>query len=102
MGPMQSGLKFTDRIIQYVAKWAERKTKRASLSKGHVIPPKNYICDVTQANTSAYDYLQNKISTNSYTSSHHWYPQVWLCLMASQSASEDYTFVQSIWLQIVL
>ncbi len=38
MGPMQSGLKFTDRIIQYVAKWAERKTKPASLSKGHVIP----------------------------------------------------------------
>ncbi len=37
MCPMQSGLKFTDRIIQYVAKWAERKTKPASLSKGHVI-----------------------------------------------------------------
>ncbi len=37
MGPMQSGLKFTDRITQYVAKWAERKTKLASPSKGHVI-----------------------------------------------------------------
>ncbi len=43
MGPMQSGLKFTDRITQYVAKWAERKTKRASLSKGHVIPPINIL-----------------------------------------------------------
>ncbi len=38
MGPMQSGLKFTDMIIKYVAKWAEQKTKRVSLSKGHVIP----------------------------------------------------------------
>ncbi len=37
MGPMQSGLKFTDMITQYVAKWAEWKTKRASLSKGHGI-----------------------------------------------------------------
>ncbi len=38
MGPMRSGLKFTDRITQYVATWAERKTKPASPSKGHVIP----------------------------------------------------------------
>ncbi len=41
MGPMQSGLNFTDRIIKYVAKSAERKTKPASPSKGHVIPPKH-------------------------------------------------------------
>ncbi len=39
MGPMQSGLNFTDRIVKYVAKWAERKPKLASPSKGHVIPP---------------------------------------------------------------
>ncbi len=38
MGPMQSGLSFTDRIVKYVAKWAERKTKPASPSKGHMIP----------------------------------------------------------------
>ncbi len=37
MGPMQSGLNFTDRIVKYVAKWAERKTKPASPSRGHVI-----------------------------------------------------------------
>ncbi len=36
MGPMQSGLNFTDRIVKYVAKWAERKTKPASPSRGHV------------------------------------------------------------------
>ncbi len=37
MGPMQSGLKFTDRITKYLTKSAERKTTRASKSKGHVI-----------------------------------------------------------------
>ncbi len=37
MGPMQSGLNFTDRIVKYVAKWAEQKTKPASPSRGHVI-----------------------------------------------------------------
>ncbi len=37
MGLMQSGSNFTDRIVKYVAKWAERKTKPASLSRGHVI-----------------------------------------------------------------
>ncbi len=36
---MQSGLNFTDRIVKYVAKWAEQKTKPASPSRGHVIPP---------------------------------------------------------------
>ncbi len=39
---LQSGLKFTDRITRYVAKWAERKTKPASPSKGHVISPATY------------------------------------------------------------
>ncbi len=39
MGPMQSGLNFTDRIVKYMAKWAERKTKPASPSRGHVILP---------------------------------------------------------------
>ncbi len=38
MCSMQSGLNFTDRIVKYVAKWAERNTKPASPSKGHVIP----------------------------------------------------------------
>ncbi len=37
MGPMQSGSKFTDRIIKYLTKSTERKTTRASKSKGHVI-----------------------------------------------------------------
>ncbi len=37
MGPMQSGSKFTDRIIKYLTECAEWKTTRASLSKGHVI-----------------------------------------------------------------
>ncbi len=37
MGPMQSGSKFTDRIIKYLKKCAEWKTMRASPSKGHVI-----------------------------------------------------------------
>ncbi len=40
MGLMQSGSNFTDRILKYVAKWAERKTKPASPSMGHVIPLK--------------------------------------------------------------
>ncbi len=31
---MQSGSKFTDRIIKYLTKSAERKTMRASKSKG--------------------------------------------------------------------
>ncbi len=38
MDPMQSGSKFTDRITKYLTKSAERKTTRASKSKGHVIP----------------------------------------------------------------
>ncbi len=37
MDPMQSGSKFTDRIIKYLTESAERKTTRASKSKGHVI-----------------------------------------------------------------
>ncbi len=37
MSPMQNGSKFTDRIIKYLTKSAERKTTRASKSKGHVI-----------------------------------------------------------------
>ncbi len=37
MDPMQSGSKFTDRITKYLTKSAERKTTRASKSKGHVI-----------------------------------------------------------------
>ncbi len=37
MSPMQSGSKFTDRIIKYLTKSAERKTTRASKPKGHVI-----------------------------------------------------------------
>ncbi len=37
MGLMQSGSNFTDRIVKYVAKWAERKTKPALPSRGHVI-----------------------------------------------------------------
>ncbi len=37
MSPMQSGSKFTDRITKYLTKSAERKTRRASKSKGHVI-----------------------------------------------------------------
>ncbi len=37
MGLMQSGSNFTDRIVKNVAKWAERKTKPASPSRGHVI-----------------------------------------------------------------
>ncbi len=37
MSPMQNVLKFTDRIIKCLAKSAERKTTRASRSKGHVI-----------------------------------------------------------------
>ncbi len=37
MSPMQSGSKFTDRITKYLTKSAERKTTRASKSKGHVI-----------------------------------------------------------------
>ncbi len=47
MGPMQSGLNFTDRIVKYVAKWAERKTKPASPSRGHVILSLvfNQMCD---------------------------------------------------------
>ncbi len=39
MGLMQSGSNFTDRIVKYVAKWAERKTKPASPSRGHAILP---------------------------------------------------------------
>ncbi len=39
MGLMQSDSNFTDRIVKYLAKWAERKTKPASPSRGHVIPP---------------------------------------------------------------
>ncbi len=39
MSPMQSGLKFTDRITKYLTKSAERKTMRASKSKGQVISP---------------------------------------------------------------
>ncbi len=39
MGLMQSGSNFTDRIVKYVAKRAERKTKPASPPMGHVIPP---------------------------------------------------------------
>ncbi len=38
MGLMQSGSNFTDRIVKYVAKRAERKTKPASPPRGHVIP----------------------------------------------------------------
>ncbi len=38
MSQMQSGSKFTDRITKYLTKSAERKTTRASKSKGHVIP----------------------------------------------------------------
>ncbi len=38
MSPMQNGSKFTDRIIKYLTKSAERKTMRASKPKGHVIP----------------------------------------------------------------
>ncbi len=38
MGLMQSGSNFTDRIVKYVAKRAERKTKPASPPMGHVIP----------------------------------------------------------------
>ncbi len=34
---MQNVLKFTDRIIKYLANSAERKTTRASRSEGHVI-----------------------------------------------------------------
>ncbi len=37
MNPMQNVLKFTDRIIKYLANSAERKTMRASRSEGHVI-----------------------------------------------------------------
>ncbi len=37
MGLMQSDSNFTDRIVKYLAKWAERKTKPASPSRGHVI-----------------------------------------------------------------
>ncbi len=37
MSPMQNVLKFTDRIIKYLANSAERKTTRASRSEGHVI-----------------------------------------------------------------
>ncbi len=37
MDPMQSGLKFTDRIIKYLTKSAEQKTTRASKLKCHVI-----------------------------------------------------------------
>ncbi len=37
MGLMQSGSNFTDRIVKYVAKRAERKTKPASPPRGHVI-----------------------------------------------------------------
>ncbi len=36
-GLMQSDSNFTDRIVKYLAKWAERKTKPASPSRGHVI-----------------------------------------------------------------
>ncbi len=42
MGPIQSGSKFTDRIIKYLTKSTERKTTRASKSKGHVISPHFY------------------------------------------------------------
>ncbi len=42
MDPMQSGSKFTDRITNYLTKSAERKTTRASKSKGHVIPWEYY------------------------------------------------------------
>ncbi len=42
MGLMQSGSKFTDRITKYLTKSAERKTTRASKSKGHVIS-QNYV-----------------------------------------------------------
>ncbi len=37
MSPMQSDSKFTDRITKYLTKSAERKTTRASKSKGHGI-----------------------------------------------------------------
>ncbi len=37
MSPMQNGSKFTDRIMKCLAKSAERKTTRASRSKGHII-----------------------------------------------------------------
>ncbi len=41
---MQSGSNFTDRIVKYVAKRAERKTKPASPPRGHVIPPDSASC----------------------------------------------------------
>ncbi len=37
MSPMQNGSKFTDRLIKYLTKSAERKTTCASKPKGHVI-----------------------------------------------------------------
>ncbi len=39
MGLMQSDSNFTDRIVKYLAKWAERKTKPASPSRGPTLYP---------------------------------------------------------------
>ncbi len=59
MGLMQSGSNFTDRIVKYVAKWTERKTKPASPSRGHVIPATNLI--IINTNNS---YMNIKIIIN--------------------------------------
>ncbi len=48
MSPMQSGSKFTDRITKYLTKSAERKTTRASKSKGHVISPLDFTLKQTK------------------------------------------------------
>ncbi len=50
MGPMQSGLKFTDRILQYVAKWAEWKTDCA------------FTPDATCANKSRYSRVVGRLN----------------------------------------
>ncbi len=52
MSPMQNGLKFTDRITKYLTKSAERKTTRASTSKGHVISKDDNNVDLSEILTS--------------------------------------------------
>ncbi len=61
MSPMQSGSKFTDRIINYLTKSAERKTTRASKSKGHVISRIMYFYGNT---IKAYESVINRQNQN--------------------------------------
>ncbi len=67
MSPMQNGSKFTDRIIKYLTKSAERKTTRASKSKGHAIS-----CLPVLRIQSDFYYSINVVSGTSQTVLHKW------------------------------